>query len=224
MSKKKNDTVRNAIIETSIKQFLAKGFVGTSVIDLARAVGIAKGTVYCHFKSKDEILGSILDKYEIEFLDGVIEEVSKCKGDFLDKFRVFYKYTTEFGRDYRELMLVWHTLLGEIIGNCSDTERKMKEIQCRYASYLETFLEEGKREGLIGKNIDTRIHARIIMATLAGMLLQWYVESPPPEANKDYTRAFRDAILRGMEVAEERLPKGSARKPAQAGPEREEKK
>ncbi len=221
MSKKKDDTVRDAIIDTSIRQFLAKGFVGTSVIDLARAVGIAKGTVYCHFKSKDEILGSILDKYSVEFLDGVIEEVGKCKGDFLERFRVFYRYTTEFGRDHRELMLVWHTLLGEIIGNCSDTERKMKDIQRRYSAYVETFLEEGKKEGLIGENIDTRIHAGIILATLTGMLLQWYVECPPPEANKTYTRAFRDAILRGMEVADERLPKGSARKQAQAGPERE---
>ena len=200
MSKKKDDTIKEKIIDTSIEQFLAKGFVGTSVIDLAKAVGIAKGTVYCHFTSKDEILESILDKYSEEFLDGVIETVDNCEGDFLRKFRVFYRYTTEFGRDHRELMLVWHTLLGEIIGNCSEAEKKMKDIHNRYTTYIQTLLEEGRREGLIGKDIDTYIHARIIMATLSGMLLQWYVESPPEEVNAVFVRAFRDAILRGLQV------------------------
>ncbi len=201
MAKKKDDTVRDSIIETSIRLFLAKGFVGTSVIEISKAVGIAKGTVYCHFESKEQILDSILDKYAKEFLDGVIEEVNRCEGDFLRRFKAFYKYTTEFGRDHRELMLVWHTLLGEIIGNSSATERKMKDIQARYARFLETLLGEGKKEGMIGDKIDTHIHARIIMATLTGMLLQWYIESPPTaDDNKVYVRAFREAILKGMET------------------------
>jgi AcrR family transcriptional regulator len=204
MSRKEDAaSVREKIITTSTAQFLAKGFVGTSVTDIAKAVGIAKGTVYCHFKSKDEILESILDKFSSEFLDGVIKEVNNCKGDFLAKFRIFYKYTTEFGVHHRELMLVWHTLLGEIIGNASDTERKMKEIQARYNDFLETFLEQGKREGLIGNNIDARIHSRIITATLAGMLMQWYVESPTTDDAKQFVRSFRDAILKGLEARQQ---------------------
>ena len=200
---RKSDTAatRESIIETSIKLFLAKGFVGTSVTELTKAVGIAKGTLYCHFKSKDEILGSILDKFASEFLDGVIAEVSRCEADFLTKFKVFYKYVTEFGRDHRELMLVWHTLLGEIIGNCSDTERKIKEIQRRYNDFLETFLEEGRREGAIGDKIDTRIYSRVITATLTGMLLQWYVESPSASDSRIYARSFREAILKALEVS-----------------------
>lgn len=99
-------------------------------------------------------------------------QITDCEGNFLAKFKVFYKYTTEFGKYHRNLMLVWHTLFGEIIGNSSETERKMKGIQGRYSHFLEIFFEEGKREGLIGAN-DTCIHSRIITATLTGMLLQW---------------------------------------------------
>jgi AcrR family transcriptional regulator len=195
-------TVKQRIIETSITHFLAKGFAGTSVTDLADAVGIAKGTVYCHFRSKDEILDSILDKFSVEFLDGLIKEVDKGQGNFLEKFRLFYRYTTEFGRTHRELMLVWHTLLGEIIGNRSNTEKKMKRIQHRYNKFLEVFLEEGKRQRLIGSRIDTRIHSRIITAILTGMLLQWYVESPSLEDSRQYARACRDVILKGLEAVD----------------------
>ena len=195
-------SVKERILETSIKQFLAKGFVGTSVTDLAAAVGIAKGTVYCHFRSKDEILDSILDKFSIEFLDGLIKEVDNCQENFLEKFRVFYRYTTEFGRNHRELMLVWHTLLGEIIGTRSNTEKKMKQIQDRYNKFLEVFLEEGKKQRLIGPKIDTRIHSRIITAILTGMLLQWYVESPSLEDSRQYARSCRDVILKGLEIVD----------------------
>jgi AcrR family transcriptional regulator len=201
---RKSDTaiVRQRIIDTSIRHFLAKGFVGTSVTELAQEVGIAKGTVYCHFKSKDDILDSILDKFSFEFLDGVIREVTDCGGDFLKRFKAFYKYTTEFGQNHRELMLVWHTLLGEIIGNSSDTERKMKEIQDRYNGFVEAFLEQGKEQKQIGPDIDTRIYSRIITATLTGMLLQWYVEAPTMEDSRQYARSFRDAILKGLEAAD----------------------
>ncbi len=197
--------VKERIIETSITQFLAKGFVGTSVTDLAHAVGIAKGTVYCHFTGKDEILDSILKKFSIEFLDGLIKEVDSCEGDFLDKFRVFYRYTTEFGRSHRELMLVWHTLLGEIIGNRSNTEKKMKQIQGRYSKFIEAFLDEGKKQRLIGPRINTRVYSRIITAILTGMLLQWYVESPSVEESRQYAKSCRDVILKGLEAVD--LPK-----------------
>ena len=217
---RRSDTAatRESIIETSIKLFLAQGFVGTSVTELTKAVGIAKGTLYCHFRSKDEILDSILDKFSREFLDGAIAKVSECDGDFLTKFKVYYKYVTEFGRDHRELMLVWHTLLGEIIGNNSATERKMKEIQGRYNAFLETFLEEGKKEGAIGNKIDTRIASRITTATLTGMLLQWYIESPSQNENRIYARSFREAILKALGVsgvepsAEERVQPDPERK------------
>ncbi len=95
--------VKQRIVEKSIRLFLAKGFSGTSVTDIANSVGIAKGTVYCHFSSKAEILDSILEKYSVNFLDQAIRQVEACEGDFLVKFKVFYKYTTEFGRDHREL-------------------------------------------------------------------------------------------------------------------------
>lgn len=207
---RKSDTAatKESIIESSIKLFLAKGFVGTSVTELTNAAGIAKGTLYCHFTSKDEILDSILDKFSREFLDGAMAKVSECGGDFLTKFKVYYKYVTEFGRDHRELMLVWHTLLGEIIGNCSDTERKMKEFQGKYNAFLETFLEEGKKEGAIGDKIDTRIASRIITATLTGMLLQWYIESPSQNENRIYVRSFREAILKALGVSGPEVPAG----------------
>jgi AcrR family transcriptional regulator len=64
MMNSKDQTVKERILGASIKLFLANGFRGTSVKELTDAVGVAKGTLYWHFSSKDEILDSILSVFE----------------------------------------------------------------------------------------------------------------------------------------------------------------
>ncbi len=116
--------LKEKILTTGIRLFLANGYVGTSVRDLTDAVGIARGTLYWHFKSKDQILDEILDRYYEQFIDAAIETMNKCKGDFLTKFYAFYRFITEFARDNPELLMVFDTLLGEISRNGSDAANR----------------------------------------------------------------------------------------------------
>jgi AcrR family transcriptional regulator len=189
--------VREKILEKSIRLFLEKGFVGTSVKELTDAAGVAKGTLYWYFSSKDQVLESILDKFSREYLDVAIEKVNCCDGNFLTKFNVLYRYTTEFARDNRELLLVFNTLLGEIIGNRTEAERNIREIQNRFHLFVKTLLENGKKEGVVGKNVDIHIQAHIVIASFTGMLLQWYLHEDSINAI-EYARSFREAILRGL--------------------------
>lgn len=53
---------RTEILDCSIKLFATKGFDNTSTTDIMNAVGIAKGTLYYHFKSKEEILDGIVTR------------------------------------------------------------------------------------------------------------------------------------------------------------------
>ena len=115
-SMNKDENVKDKILVESIKAFLSKGFRGTTTRELTDAAGVAKGTLYWHFKSKEEILDGILEKFLKEFIGGIQEAVAGCSGNFLAKFRVFFKFGSEFSRDNRELMLVFQTLLGEIAG------------------------------------------------------------------------------------------------------------
>ena len=51
---------RSEIVEAARKLFLIKGYEATSTVDIMNAVGIAKGTLYYHFSSKEEILDALL--------------------------------------------------------------------------------------------------------------------------------------------------------------------
>lgn len=54
---------RNEILDVADRLFCQKGFDGTSTNDILKEVGIARGTLYYHFKSKEEIMNAIIDRY-----------------------------------------------------------------------------------------------------------------------------------------------------------------
>ena len=60
---------REAILRAAIKTFAKKGYFNAKVADIAGEAGIADGTVYLYFKSKEEVLHSIFDRAMEEFID-----------------------------------------------------------------------------------------------------------------------------------------------------------
>src|SRR5437868_12744881 len=53
---------RDAILRAAIDVFAGRGFFNAQVADVARAAGVAAGTVYLYFKSKDDLLVSIFER------------------------------------------------------------------------------------------------------------------------------------------------------------------
>lgn len=53
---------RNEILDAAEQLFVTKGFDGTSTNDILEKVGIARGTLYYHFKSKEEILDAMIER------------------------------------------------------------------------------------------------------------------------------------------------------------------
>lgn len=62
------------LIEVAQRLFLEKGYDRTAVSDIVKAVNLAQGTFYYHFKSKDDILEAVLTK-NVEVIDRMLREV-----------------------------------------------------------------------------------------------------------------------------------------------------
>src|SRR3954453_10347221 len=53
---------RDAILRAAIDVFAERGYFNAQVADVARAAGVAAGTVYLYFRSKDDLLISIFER------------------------------------------------------------------------------------------------------------------------------------------------------------------
>jgi AcrR family transcriptional regulator len=205
---KKKDDVKEKILQESIKLFLARGFSGSATNELVRLAGVSKGALYWHFKDKEDILNHILDRYTDTFIKEAIRTVNDCTGNFSDKFRQFYRFTSEFSRDNRELLLAVTTLLVEFAGTGSELERRMKEINIQYTMIIQKLIEDGIKEGTVRKEIDPVIYSRFIASALMGSHIQWYLYISSYEDDPAFNR--QHAIIQRNELLNILLSKDSS--------------
>jgi len=59
---------KNEILDAADELFAQKGYDGTSTNDILEKVGIARGTLYHHFKSKEEIMDALIERYSLRLL------------------------------------------------------------------------------------------------------------------------------------------------------------
>lgn len=69
---------RNEILDAADELFGQKGFDGTSTNDILEKVGIARGTLYYHFKSKEDIMDALIERYNAQIL-GAAKEIAVNK-------------------------------------------------------------------------------------------------------------------------------------------------
>ncbi|WP_059050695.1 TetR/AcrR family transcriptional regulator [Paenibacillus senegalimassiliensis] len=60
---KEAEVRKNEILDAADQLFGQKGFDGTSTNDILQQVGIARGTLYYHFKSKEDIMDALIERY-----------------------------------------------------------------------------------------------------------------------------------------------------------------
>ncbi len=94
-------STKERIIEEALKLFAQSGYMGTSMNDIAAKLGVTKAALYKHYRSKQEILDSIVGKMDqmdverakkYEMPAGNMEEVVEgYKSTALDKIKQFTK-------------------------------------------------------------------------------------------------------------------------------------
>ncbi|WP_261565251.1 TetR/AcrR family transcriptional regulator [Frankia gtarii] len=71
----------DALLAVAEEQFLARGFAGTSIAEIARSAGIEPGSVYWYFRSKDHAFAAVLNR----LLDAEVDRISGLPGNPADK-------------------------------------------------------------------------------------------------------------------------------------------
>src|SRR5262245_55632408 len=84
---KRSTDKRERILRAAIKVFARKGFYATRVSEIAKAAGVADGTIYLYFENKDAVLVSIFEDRITKLLAFLRGEIERADG-FEAKLRV----------------------------------------------------------------------------------------------------------------------------------------
>jgi AcrR family transcriptional regulator len=84
---------KQQILQSAMKLFAENGFHSTSMQGIADQIGIAKGTLYIHFKSKEQLLLSILKQYQHDLFEKIefVEKDSKLNSKEILVKQVYVK-------------------------------------------------------------------------------------------------------------------------------------
>jgi TetR/AcrR family fatty acid metabolism transcriptional regulator len=160
---------REAILRAAIKVFAGKGYFNSKVADIAKEAGIADGTVYLYFKSKDEILHSFFDRAMEDFIAEGKKQLAEIEGAQEKLRRIAQLHLERLGAD-RELAIVFQV---ELRGST----KFMQEFSAAgFAEYLDIIREtiaEGQRQGVFRKDLKPVVVAKILYGALDEMVTNW---------------------------------------------------
>lgn len=108
---------KQLIVETAIQLFAEKGIDATSVQQITDACGISKGAFYLSFKSKDELIVSIIDYFMKNITSQIDQAVNKCS-DPQDKLYNYYYHSFYLMKQHFDLAIVFmkeHQTVNETI-------------------------------------------------------------------------------------------------------------
>jgi AcrR family transcriptional regulator len=134
---------RTEILAAATKMFGSKGFDATLMDEIAREAGLAKGTLYLYFESKDEIYQAVVRQALAE-VDGLTQQHVAEAGDFAQRFAAFIRVRIAFWQDH-------HLLYRVILSMARAPQYRKKSIgwQREAVVYLANLLEEGAAAGAI---------------------------------------------------------------------------
>lgn len=161
---------KDNVILTAIEIIDELGIQGLSTREIANRQGISEGTLFRHFKSKNDIILAVLDyfsKYDSDIFQSV-----KLKGLKTKEAIVFLvdSYVTYY-ENYPAITAV--TQIYGVLLSEPDFVDKIKSILCSRRNFFKDVIEEGKKVGEISPQVESGILADIIIGTFGGICLEW---------------------------------------------------
>jgi TetR/AcrR family transcriptional regulator, fatty acid metabolism regulator protein len=160
---------RDAILRAAIDTFAARGFFTAQVADVARAAGVAAGTVYLYFRGKDDLLISIFERAMKEAIaEGRASVAAKMSP--VDRLREIARLHLErLGRD-RKLAIVFQV---ELRQSTKFMERFSATQLREYLGIIRDVIAEGQAKGAFRKHINPTLAAKLFFGALDEMATNW---------------------------------------------------
>lgn len=172
---------RAQILDAAIEVFGRKGFAAANVADISKAAGIAKGTIYLYFQSKEEILMTILaERSFLPHLADLIEEDQPLEVTLRNIAESFFHYL-------ETNLPIFRLVIADAFHFPVRARQMYRQITLKGNQVLADFLAKQSRAGIIRPLKDPFLTGRAFMG-----LLMTYTLTQEILGGKDITPIRRE--------------------------------
>ena len=187
-----NKTKRK-IFETSMKLFAKKGYDATSIEEITATVGVAKGTLYYHFSSKEEIFNFLVEE-GIKLLQNSVDIKTAKFPNYIDKIKAIVLIQIKIVVKYEDLITI---LLSQFWGNEARNQMCKKHI-LSYINQIEEIVKEGIEKGEIKKG-----NPQAIASEIYGLICSSLVYKERNQEEIDIMKLFKEfenTVIEGLKI------------------------
>lgn len=206
---KKQLNRREDILSTAQILFTEKGFEKTTIDEIARHIGIGKGTVYLDFKNKDDILKAIIERYAMRMLDQQELLIKDAKPPYLELLR---KITQKQVLDVFDMSTSQvHTHIA-LMHTSYQFKNELKHVKERGVNIITSLLKASEKNGEIQSIMDPRQVAYLIIVLMQGFFPPYDLKYSPDHRTdltkqeirkllSDDSAVVLELILSGLKIA-----------------------
>ena len=184
---------RQDIIVAATALFYSKGYADTSVEDVAKAVGVLKGSLYYYIDSKEDLLVRILEDVH-EQVGVILEEVaSRLDLSPLERISMYVRRQVDYNaRNVRKIAVYYHEFRWISGSRLANIRRQRRE----HEQFFVDLLKEAVQAGEVPSDLDIDLAARAAFATIIWPYT-WYRADGPisPQQLSDFCVEF---VLNGV--------------------------
>ncbi|MGG2065765.1 TetR/AcrR family transcriptional regulator [Bacillus sp. S14(2024)] len=135
---------RNEILDTAERLFVSKGYMKTTVNDILREIGIAKGTLYHYFKSKEEVMDAIILRIVNTDVASAKKIASNPNIPVIDKlFQILMAQMPKAGENKEKMIEQFHQP-----NNAEMHQKSLVQAIVHLTPVLTEVIEQGIKEGV----------------------------------------------------------------------------
>ena len=164
---------RGAILRAATSVFAEKGFFNAKVADIAKAAGVADGTVYLYFKNKDDVLHSIFDRAMDEFIADGSRELATLSTPEEKLRRIAELHLERLSAD-RDMAIVFQV---ELRGSIKFMEQFSETRVTEYLDIIRATIAEGQKSGVLRSDLKPIVCAKMFYGALDEMVTNWILSS-----------------------------------------------
>jgi TetR/AcrR family fatty acid metabolism transcriptional regulator len=157
------------IIEAAVRVFARRGYYNSRVSDIAREAGIAAGTIYLYFKTKDDILVTLFRDKMAEFVDALRKAIAN-EPDAASKVRRLVWLHFNLLEEDPNLAEVLQVELRQ--GQKFFRGASGQEIGA-YFALIASVLEEGVGEGRFRSGVSVKVATKMLFGAMDQMATSW---------------------------------------------------
>lgn len=190
---------REEIINIAREIFASGGFRSTTMRDIADACGLLAGSLYSHFKSKNEILQLILTPFYDRLIPAQ-EEASRIPGSGAERVEAMIRAVFPILFEYGEEMTIMHYNWFDLV-TIDEFEPLMERSQYALVLWSEA-INDGIQDGSMRRGVDADIAVRALTSSMFGVIDPKRYESLPSPVSKTgfdgLQEEFISLIMSGM--------------------------